>query len=73
VAAIGGALRGEWLGFNATKGFAALARTIVGAVVGANVLLLALDLASAWPIDERATDPTTNPHLAGLRAQENPS
>ena len=73
VAVIGGALLGGWLGFNATQGFAALATTIVGAVVGANLLLLALDLGSAWPIDERATDPNTNPNLAGLRAQENPS
>jgi hypothetical protein len=73
VAAIGGALLGGWLGFDATLGFAALAMTIVGAVVGATLLLLVLDLASAWPIDERATDPNTNPNLAGLRAQENPS
>jgi hypothetical protein len=73
LAAIGGALIGEWLGFNATQGLAALATTIVGAVVGANLLLLALDLGSAWPIDERATDRNTNPNLAGPRAQENPS
>jgi hypothetical protein len=44
-AAIAGALAGAWLGYHATEGFLALGTTIVGAVVGANLTLLALDIA----------------------------
>jgi hypothetical protein len=44
-AAIGGALVGGWLGFNATTGLLALLTTIVGAAVGGNLTLLALDIA----------------------------
>ncbi len=44
-AAAGGALVGAWLGFNATEGLFALITTIVGATVGANLILLALDIA----------------------------
>ena len=40
-----GALVGAWLGFNATDGLLALITTIVGAAVGANLTLLALDIA----------------------------
>jgi hypothetical protein len=43
---------GTWLGFNATEGLVALLTTIVGAVAGANLLLLALDI--AW--DRQARD-----------------
>jgi pimeloyl-ACP methyl ester carboxylesterase len=47
-AALAGALVGAWLGYLATSGFTALLTTVVGATVGANALLLALDmLASA--------------------------
>jgi pimeloyl-ACP methyl ester carboxylesterase len=51
-AAVGGALVGAWLGFNATEGLAALITTIVGATVGANLTLLVLDI--AW--DRQAHD-----------------
>jgi hypothetical protein len=51
-AAAGGALVGAWLGFNATEGLFALITTIVGATVGANLILLALDI--AW--DQRNHD-----------------
>jgi pimeloyl-ACP methyl ester carboxylesterase len=44
-AAAGGALVGAWLGFNATEGLLALITTIVGAAVGANLTLLAFDIA----------------------------
>jgi pimeloyl-ACP methyl ester carboxylesterase len=44
-AAAGGALVGAWLGFNTTSGLLALVTTIVGAAVGANLTLLALDIA----------------------------
>jgi hypothetical protein len=43
-AAISGALIGAWLGFNATSAFLAIATAIVGAAVGANLILLALDI-----------------------------
>jgi pimeloyl-ACP methyl ester carboxylesterase len=44
VAATTGALLGGWLGFHATADLAALLTTIAGAVAGANLLLLALDI-----------------------------
>jgi hypothetical protein len=47
VAALGGALVGAWLGFNATVGLVALVTTIVGAAVGANLILIVLDIAGA--------------------------
>ena len=44
-AAAGGAIVGGWLGFQTTVDLAALFTTIVGATAGANLLLLALDIA----------------------------
>jgi pimeloyl-ACP methyl ester carboxylesterase len=46
-AAVGGALVCAWLGFNATEGFVALITAIVGAVVGANLMLIILDISRA--------------------------
>jgi pimeloyl-ACP methyl ester carboxylesterase len=46
-AAAGGALVGAWLGFNATEGLVALVTTIVGAAVGANLMLIILDISRA--------------------------
>ena len=43
-AAAGGGLAGAWLGFHATDGLLSLITTIVGATVGANLILLALDI-----------------------------
>jgi pimeloyl-ACP methyl ester carboxylesterase len=43
--AVGGALVGAWLGFHATEGLLALITAIVGAAVGGNLTLLALDIA----------------------------
>ena len=51
-AALGGALVGAWLGFNATEGLAAVLTTIAGATAAANLLLVALDM--AW--DRQARD-----------------
>src|SRR5207249_9471309 len=50
-AAAGGALVGAWLGFNVTTGLFALISAIVGAVAGANLTLLALDI--AWDRQQR--------------------
>ena len=44
-AAAGGALVGAWLGFNVTSGLFAPLLAIVGAAVGANLTVLALDIA----------------------------
>jgi pimeloyl-ACP methyl ester carboxylesterase len=44
-AVTGGALVGAWLGFNAMDGLFALLTTMVGAVAGANLTLVALDIA----------------------------
>ena len=43
-AAAAGGLAGAWLGFHATDGLIALITAIVGAIVGANLILLALDI-----------------------------
>jgi len=51
-AAVGGALVGGWLGFNATEGLPALVTTIVGATAGSNLSLVLLDI--AW--DRQAHD-----------------
>jgi hypothetical protein len=55
--ALGGALLGAWLGFNVTSaGFGLLAPfvAVVGAVVGGNVLVLALDIAWDRQAHERS-------------------
>jgi pimeloyl-ACP methyl ester carboxylesterase len=52
-AAAGGALLGTWLGFHAAEGLFALITAIVGAAVGANLTLLALDIAWDRQIRDR--------------------
>jgi len=44
-AAVGGALVGAWLGFQASEGLLALITAIAGAAVGGNLTLLGLDIA----------------------------
>jgi pimeloyl-ACP methyl ester carboxylesterase len=51
-AAAGGALVGAWLGFNVMEGLFALLTTVAGAVAGANLTVLGLDI--AW--DRQARD-----------------
>jgi hypothetical protein len=51
-AAVGGALVGAWLGFNATEDLVALFTAIAGAAAGANLILLFLDV--VW--DRQAHD-----------------
>jgi hypothetical protein len=51
-AAIGGALVGAWIGFHAIDGLFALVTTIAGAIVGANLLLVGLDI--AWDRQRRS-------------------
>ena len=53
-AAAAGALVGAWLGFHATEDLAALLATIIGALAGANLVLIALDI--RW--DRQARDRT---------------
>jgi pimeloyl-ACP methyl ester carboxylesterase len=57
-AAVGGALVGTWLGFNAVEGLLALITAIVGAAVGGNLTLLALDI--AWDRLQRDRFAATN-------------
>jgi len=54
VVAMGGAIVGAWLGFHSTEDLLALITTIVGAAVGANLVLIALDI--AW--DRSGRPPT---------------
>ena len=63
-AAAGGGLAGAWLGFNATDGLLALITAIVGATVGANLILLALDI--SW--DRQARDRVDGTNAAEAKA-----
>jgi hypothetical protein len=63
-AAMGGALVGGWLGFNATTGMLALVTTIVGAAVGGNLTLLALDIAWDRSVRDRLAETTAVPSFA---------
>ena len=60
-AAAGGALVGSWLGFEATEGFLALATATVGAAVGANLMVLVVDImrerAESSPLAPTETPP----------------
>jgi hypothetical protein len=63
-AAAGGGLAGAWLGFNATDGLLSLITAIVGATVGANLILLALDI--SW--DRQARDRVDGTNAAEAKA-----
>ena len=58
-AALAGALVGAWLGFDATAGLLGVVTAIVGAAVGANLIVLVLDIARDRP--ERAAATATSP------------
>ena len=66
--ALAGALVGAWLGFNATTGLLALITAIVGATVGANLLLIALDIAWARSLRDRPPAPASSPVPSGSGA-----
>ena len=63
-AAVGGALVGAWLGFHATDRLLALITAIVGAAAGANLAVLALDIAWDRSARDRVAEPT---RPAGVR------
>jgi pimeloyl-ACP methyl ester carboxylesterase len=56
VAATAGALVGAWLGFNATADLLALVTSIIGATLGANLVLLVLDIARDRAAHELAAE-----------------
>ena len=51
--ATAGALVGAWLGFQATTGLLAVITTIIGAAVGANLVVLALDISWGRQVRDR--------------------
>jgi uncharacterized membrane protein YdfJ with MMPL/SSD domain/pimeloyl-ACP methyl ester carboxylesterase len=51
-----GALAGAWLGFQAGTGLLAVVTTIVGAALGANVTVLALDISRDWRVRDRLAE-----------------
>jgi hypothetical protein len=65
-AAMGGALIGAWLGFNATSGFFVILTSIVGAAVGANLILLAIDI--TWDRSNRSRFPAVDAPPAPMQA-----
>ncbi len=66
VAALGGTLLGAWLGFHATAGLVALITAIVGATVGANLLLIALDISGPDRFVIVSRRPHRHRHLQAL-------
>jgi hypothetical protein len=52
-AAVAGALACAWLGFHATAGLTALVTAILGAVAGANLVLIVIDIARTISADDR--------------------
>jgi hypothetical protein len=62
-AATAGALLGAWLGFHAATGLLAVVTTIVGAAVGANLSLLALDISSGRQARDRSVAAPTKESL----------
>ena len=65
-AAVAGSLIGAWLGFHVTTDLAALVTAIVGAIAGANVTLIGLDVAWARSSESRVATatPATSQHAA---------
>ena len=53
---LAGALAGAWLGFQAGTGLLAVVTTIVGAALGANVTVLALDISRDWRVRDRLAE-----------------
>ena len=68
VAAVGGALVGAWLGFNADGGLLALITAIVGATAGANLLLIVLGMTSEPSIVGQSEAVTSPPVSASSAA-----
>jgi hypothetical protein len=63
--AVGGGLVGAWLGFNAASGLISLITAIVGATVGANLILLALDISWDRQARDRVEEATVAEAMAG--------
>jgi hypothetical protein len=61
-AAAAGALAGAWLGFHATTGLLAFITAIIAATAGANLALLALDIARDQQIHNRFPKPAQHRH-----------
>jgi hypothetical protein len=62
-AAVAGALVGAWLGFTSATGMLAVATTLVGAVAGTNLALIACDIASETRRRGHATEPLVSDDL----------
>lgn len=62
-AAAAGALVAAWLGFHATDGMPAVLTAIAGAAAGANLTLLALDMAGDRQVRDRALQPAATEPL----------
>jgi pimeloyl-ACP methyl ester carboxylesterase len=65
-AAVGGALAGAWLGFHAAVDLLALVTAIVGAVAGANLTLIVLDMSRARSLDDRVAPEAASPSAPSL-------
>ena len=68
-AAVGGALVGGWLGFNAAADMLALITTIAGAAVGSNLALILLDI--AW--DRQGCDRSAHASTSTETLEAHPS
>jgi pimeloyl-ACP methyl ester carboxylesterase len=68
VAAVGGAVIGAWLGFHVIGGLFAVLTATIGAAVGANLILLVLDIVRDRTARELASAAPARPALTGARA-----
>ncbi|HET7556344.1 MAG TPA: alpha/beta fold hydrolase, partial [Gaiellaceae bacterium] len=62
-AATAGAVAGAWLGFHAGNGLLAVVTTIVGAAVGANLVVLALDVSRGREVRDEVVEPIAKEQL----------
>ena len=72
-ASLASALAGAWLGFHATLGLPALATAVLGAVAGANLVLIMIDIARARSADDRISIGTAAGMRSGSAKPETPT
>jgi pimeloyl-ACP methyl ester carboxylesterase len=72
-AAAAAALVGAWLGFHATAGLMALVTAILGAVAGANLALILLDMARTRSADDRTAANTAPDTRSAIAKPETPT
>jgi len=68
-ASVAGALVGAWLGFHATVGFMAMVTATLGAVAGANLMLILLDMVRAGLAEDHVASDTAADIRSNVRLE----